>query len=314
MSRSVRPIGQEIRRVGHSPAPRIALLHAPTANAPDGAAEKARSDNASGHAAGTHQHEIGRFPVRRGARRSRGSPARASPRLHRLLAVLGAVAFGTAGLLPGRRSTHRGHGDSAKPGTGYRFEDFARDLRDVMDELGIERAVVVGHSMGSLVATRFALDNPSRVEALVLIGACATLRGNEAIGALSRDGVAEMMDPVDAAFVRAFQESTLARPVPPAFLDTVVAESGKVPARVWRDALRAMLEEDFSGELRNISAPALVVWGDRDGVCSRMEQERLIAALPAATLVVHEGAGHAPQWEDPRRVVADITGFLARTP
>lgn len=210
--------------------------------------------------------------------------------------------------------THRGHGDSAKPGAGYRFEDFARDLRDVMDELGIERAVVVGHSMGSLVATRFALDNPSRVEALVLIGACATLRGNEAIGALSRDGVAEMTDPVDAAFVRAFQESTLARPVPPAFLDTVVAESGKVPARVWRDALRAMLEEDFSGELRNISAPALVVWGDRDGVCSRMEQERLIAALPAATLVVHEGAGHAPHWEDPRRVVADITGFLARTP
>lgn len=210
--------------------------------------------------------------------------------------------------------THRGHGDSAKPSAGYRFEDFARDLRDVVDELGIERAVVVGHSMGSLVAMRFALDHPSRVEALVLIGACATVRGNEEAGALWRDGVAEMTDPVDPAFVRAFQESTLARPVPPSFLDTVVAESGKVPARVWRDVLRSMLDEDFSGELGGISAPALIVWGDRDGICTRTDQERLLAALPRATLLVHEGAGHAPHWEDPRRVVADITGFLARTP
>lgn len=210
--------------------------------------------------------------------------------------------------------TQRGHGDSAKPSTNYRIGDFARDLRGVMNELRLESAVLVGHSMGSLVATRFAIDHPSRVQALVLIGAFATLRGNEAAGELWRDGVAELTDPVDAAFVRAFQEGTLARPVPPSFLDTVVAESRKVPARVWREALRAMLDEDFSRHLGGITAPALIVWGDRDGFSSRIEQDRLMRALPGATLAVHEGAGHAPHWEDPERVVTEITSFLARTP
>ena len=61
--------------------------------------------------------------------------------------------------------------------------------------------------------------------------------------------VSQLVDPIDPGFVREFQESTLAQPVPQAFLDTIVQESLKVPARVWRAAFEGFLEDDFTGEL-----------------------------------------------------------------
>ena len=59
--------------------------------------------------------------------------------------------------------------------------------------------------------------------------------------------VSRLTDPIDPGFVREFQESTLAQPVPQAFLDTIVQESLKVPARVWRAAFEGFLEDDFAG-------------------------------------------------------------------
>jgi non-heme chloroperoxidase len=59
--------------------------------------------------------------------------------------------------------TQRGHGDSSKPDTGYRTRDFAADVAALADGLGLERFIVVGHSMGSAHAIRFAIDFPERI-------------------------------------------------------------------------------------------------------------------------------------------------------
>jgi hypothetical protein len=69
---------------------------------------------------------------------------------------------------------------------------------------------------------------------LVLVGAFAALARNPDCVAFGEASIAPLSDPIDPAFVRAFQESTLARSVPKAFLDRVVSESLKVPARVWK--------------------------------------------------------------------------------
>jgi len=208
--------------------------------------------------------------------------------------------------------TLRGHGGSAKPDAGYTIGDFAADLAILLDRLEVERALVVGHSMGSMVAQQLALDLPERVRGLVLIGALTTLKGNAAAEELWDDPVSTMADLIDPSFVRAFQESTLARPVQPAFLDAVVAESLKVPARVWRAALRAMLGDDLEGQLHRIAAPTLILWGDRDGLCDRAGQLRLERSLPDARLSVQGEAGHAPHWEDPEGVAAEIADFAAQ--
>jgi pimeloyl-ACP methyl ester carboxylesterase len=208
--------------------------------------------------------------------------------------------------------SQRGHGDADRPATGYRTRDFAADVAAFMDALGLEQAIVVGHSMGTTNALRFAIDHPGRTLGLVLTGTFATYRGNPDIVELWEAAVSRFTDPIDREFVREFQQSTLAQPVPEAFFDAVVQESLKVPAHVWRAAFAGFLEDDFVAELSEIEAPALILWGARDALCPRADQEALLTAIAEALLVVYAGAGHAPHWEEPKRFAADLTAFVER--
>ncbi len=205
--------------------------------------------------------------------------------------------------------SQRGHGDADRPAAGYGPQDFAADLAAFMDALDLRQAVIAGHSMGSTVAQRFALDYPERTLGLVLMGSFFTYRGNPGVVEFWDYGVSQLTDPIDPNFAREFQESTLAQPVPPTFLETVVWESLKVPARVWRAAFEGLLENDFSGELAEIKAPTLIVWGDQDVFAPRRDQDALAAAIAGSRLVVYPGAGHALHWEEPDRFAADLLAF-----
>lgn len=195
----------------------------------------------------------------------------------------------------------RGHGESDRPEAGYTIDDFATDALEVMDALDVPSAVVVGHSMGSFIARRMAERAPDRVAHLVLLGS-APSAGNQGVREL-RVAVDALTDPVDPAFVREFQESTVARPMPPAFMDRVVANSLAVPAPVWRAALAGLLSYQPAGVVR---CQTLVIGGDSDGVFSRAEQEALAAQIPGAALDIVPGVGHALHWEDPERFVAAL--------
>jgi pimeloyl-ACP methyl ester carboxylesterase len=204
----------------------------------------------------------------------------------------------------------RGHGDSSKPGSFYDMAEYATDVIGVMDALGIRQATIAGHSMGSLVAQFIAMNSPHLVRGLVLLGTFATIKGNAAVEQLWHDVVKDLRDPVDRAFVREFQESTIAQPVPAAFLEMVIAESCKLRAHVWRSAWLGLITEDHRTRLPRIAAPTLIAWGDRDHFSDRAEQEFLARSIPNARLVVHEGAGHALHWENPKAVAADIREIL----
>ena len=206
--------------------------------------------------------------------------------------------------------TQRGHGDADRPDTGYGPRHFAEDLAALLDRLDLDAAVVVGHSMSSSIAQRFALDHPERTLGLVLVGALRSWRDNAAIMEFWRSTVATLTDPVDPQLAREFQLSTLARPVAPAFLQTVVGESLKVPARVWKAIFEAFIEHDSSRELVTITAPTLIVWGDRDAFCPRQDQRGLVETIAGSQLLVYEGAGHALHWEAPERFAADLVAWI----
>ncbi|MCY1073111.1 alpha/beta fold hydrolase [Archangium lansingense] len=203
----------------------------------------------------------------------------------------------------------RGHGDSSRPECCYSQSDFASDVVAFLDSQGIQRAVLVGHSMGSFIAQQVALEHPQRVEALVLIGSAPTVHGN-AVAAELKSYVDTLSDPIDPAFVRDFQAGTFYRPIPPSFLDTAVSESLKVPARVWKASLDGLIAEDHAARLGTLSVPTLVVGGDRDGFFSVAEQQALAQALPRATLALYTETGHAPHVEQPQRFVHDVKEFL----
>jgi non-heme chloroperoxidase len=204
--------------------------------------------------------------------------------------------------------TQRGHGDASIPKT-YAIADFAADLANFMDVLDLERAVLVGHSMGSLIAEQFAINHPKRVISLVLIGAFAALARNPACIDFGRTEIASLTDPISPAFVREFQASTLAQPVPGPMMEEVVAESLKVPARVWQAGWSTLLETDITADLTRIRAPTLIVWGDKDSLALPAEQQILLGSIANARFEIFAGAGHAPHWEEPERFAALAADF-----
>jgi len=207
--------------------------------------------------------------------------------------------------------TQRGHGEAARPATGYRPEDFTADIAAFLDARGIERAVVVGHSMGSLIAQRFAVHFPARLLGLVLIGAAADWQSLPEVDELW-DAAASFGDTVAPDFARAFQESTIATAVPSEYFELVVQESLKLPAATWRALLReTMRDADTSSGLSGIGAPTLIVWGDRDAMVAAQQRD-LAATIPGARLVTYAGAGHATHWEEPERFAADLVAFVER--
>jgi pimeloyl-ACP methyl ester carboxylesterase len=104
--------------------------------------------------------------------------------------------------------SQRGHGDSERPATGYRTRDFASDVALLLDALGVTSAVVHGLSSSSLVAQRFAIDNPGRTAGIVLEGSFATLRGNQAVTSAVASSISTLRDPIDPDVVRGFQAGT----------------------------------------------------------------------------------------------------------
>ena len=206
--------------------------------------------------------------------------------------------------------SQRGHGDAGRPASGYHPRDFAADLLAFLDAIGLERAVIVGGSSGGLVGRRFAIDYPERTLGLVLLGSPASLRDKLLAMEMWETTVSKLTDPADE-FVRAFVEATArTHRVPAAFLETVIQESLKVPAHVWKQTYLGLLQDDSEDELHRIAAPTLVLWGDQDSLLPRSDQERLAAAIPGSRLVVYEGSGHTFYWEEPARVARDLVAFL----
>jgi pimeloyl-ACP methyl ester carboxylesterase len=161
--------------------------------------------------------------------------------------------------------------------------------------------------MGSFVAQQVAVTAPERVEKLILTGSATTVRNNAVLDL--QKGVNELKDSVPNEFAREFQYSTVHKSPPDEFMNRVIAESLKVPARVWRDTMTGMLSRDAKSQLGKIKAPTLIVWGDKENVFPRAEQDALVSAIPNAVLKVYAETGHCPNWERPEQFVRDFEEF-----
>lgn len=205
--------------------------------------------------------------------------------------------------------SQRGHGNSDRPQSGYNPKDFAKDVALFMKQQKLNEAVIVGHSLGGLVAQRFALDYPQLCKGLVIVSSAAAFANNPGVPEFL-DMVDQLKDPVDKAFAEGFQKSTITKPIGDEYFNTIVAETMKVPARVWKAIAIELRKIDYTPELGGITQRTLILWGDQDIFCLKNNQDDLRNNIKNSNLITYQGIGHALHWEDPQRFVSDLLNFM----
>ena len=219
----------------------------------------------------------------------------------------------------------RGHGESPWSIEGeYDLRCYAADLPALLDRLGVERAVVVGHSLGGNVATLFAAAYPERILSLVLV---------DTGPALEASGTSQVVDDVESALrsfgrVAGFRQQ-LGQIHPkgdPEILDRLAATSlvERIDGR-YEPALDpgvlglgsegtdlVALERELWESLGRVSAPVLVVRGGVSAILSeKVAREMVDEVLPDGRLVTIPEAGHAVMIDQGAELAAAICGFVA---
>ena len=239
-----------------------------------------------------------------------------------LIHGLGYARWGWEPVLPGLAERfdvilfdNRGIGESDAPPGPYTAGEMADDAIQVLDEAGVDRAHVVGTSLGGMVAQELALGYPDRVDRLVL--ACTTPGGPKAHPmpqqTLTLMAEAAKLEP--AVALRRFVENALAPATVaehPGLVDRIMAhrlETAQQPA-AWAAQAAAGATFDAYGRLGALAAPALVQHGDADVVVDPRNADLLVELLPDARLERFPGTGHLFFWEAPERFVSSVSAFL----
>ena len=200
-------------------------------------------------------------------------------------------------------------------GNGETWQDFARPeglagaVSAMLDTLRIDRCILVGNSMGGIAAQSLAATQPGRIDKLVLVGTGARTVGvkPEFRQALNTWIAGE----ADREFTERLVDSLLARrPDDPhdyaVFVD-MVANANKA---FMVSVLTAAFELDLRPRLPAISAPTLVVRGERDAARTQAHVDELLAGIPRSRAVELAGAGHSPQVDSPQPFAAELCSFL----
>jgi pimeloyl-ACP methyl ester carboxylesterase len=202
----------------------------------------------------------------------------------------------------------RGDGKSDAPDCCYAYTDLANDASLFLDAMGIAKADVIGHSLGSLTAQLLAAQHPEKVGKLVLISSTTAFGGGP--GSWLWDNIMPLAPPIDpnGQFMKEWYANP--NPVDEDFLTRERGESAAVPIHVWRGVLWGTAIDDLTLIAPLVKAPVLVLWGEKDGIFDLTHQEKLEKAYPDAEFQVFAGAGHNMFWEFPEKAASLIDEFL----
>jgi len=209
----------------------------------------------------------------------------------------------------------RGTGDSDDPPTELQFSDFADDLRHLLDHLGVERAHLVGQSMGALTIQDFCAHHLERVATVTLSG---TNPGLAALGEeTKRRFLQERLEPLERGLPLAdFFQSLVSRllgPSAPASLREELLERAKlVRKEPYLQMMRAIATTDFRAVLPKITVPALVLVGEHDRIAPPSVANYVATRIAGAERVVIAASGHVPNCEQPQVFNTVIRAFLQK--
>lgn len=209
------------------------------------------------------------------------------------------------------------------PGYGARppvavldFEGLAEDVERAIEQRGLQRPVLVGHSMGGMIAQTMLRRRPDAYSAAVL--ACTSPAFGNADGEFQRKFVADRIGPLDAGKTMAdLAPAMVARMIGPAADPAGRAQAievmSAVPAETYRAAVRCLVAFDERANLGKIAMPVLCLAGEKDPNAPAAVMERMAGKIAGARYVCLAGIGHLPNLEAPATFDAAILEFLRQT-
>ena len=217
----------------------------------------------------------------------------------------------------------RGHGKTSKPECCYTRVDFAYDIRLLLDALGIQRADIVGHSLGSFITQTLAEYWPERTRRVVLISSsggpragCEAPPDHAKVPSMDfRSEIMKLKEPIDPESKFMIEWWASPTPVDKEFLRRQRADAAAIPLRVWLAVLdQGLAGPELQATLPRLKAPTLLIWGEKDPIFGAKDRCSLRAALPTAEVKLYPELGHNPFWEDPSGVGSAINTFLRKRP
>lgn len=214
---------------------------------------------------------------------------------------------------------NRGVGLSGKPNTPYSIELMAEDTRAVLDAAGAKSAHVYGISMGGMIAQRFALRYPERVQSLVLgcttSGGAAHVQPSPDVSMLMLSRASSTATPEEMAWATApilYSETFLENHHSLVAEDIARRIEMPVLPYAYMLQLQACLAHDTSGEIAQITAPTLVIHGDEDQLVPYENGAALAENIPNAEFLIIKGAGHIYVTEANDLVNKKVLEFLSK--
>ncbi len=206
------------------------------------------------------------------------------------------------------RYDKRGHGLSSCPDGPYAIEDHMRDLEGLLERLGIAQAVIVGLSVGGMIAQALAAARPDLVRGLVLCSTAHVIGPPEIwetrIEAIRKGGIEALADAIlERWFSTEFRKR---RPEETALWRAMLT---RTPVEGYLGTCQAIRDADLTETTRKLTVPAVCVGGTEDGA-TPPELVRSTAELIGRRFVAIEGAGHLPCVEAPEALAGAIVAFL----
>lgn len=203
----------------------------------------------------------------------------------------------------------RAAGDSESTESGHTLAQYAEDLHQFAEVLGLSRFTLVGHSMGGGVAMEYARRYSDALRALVLVDPLAA-RGMQLPAEVTawinaQQGSLEGIRPI---VLGAF-----ATPPTGDYLETLIRDAAGWGPAIFQGTMDDMARFDVVDRLPTISAPTLVIWGDRDTVIPFEAIAEIFTRIPGCGLEVWHGVGHSGPIEAPDRFVDLLNRFIAGT-
>lgn len=206
-----------------------------------------------------------------------------------------------------------GYGGSDDPAdTNWEMGDYARRLAGFLNQLGIERAHVMGQSWGGVLAQEFYRQYPERVRSLILSDTSAGGGAQPAAerGAALQARLTALATLTPAEMARQRAPVLLTADAPASLVAEVEAVLASIHPVGYRMAAIALANTDTRAVLPTVSIPTLVIAAEHDRVVPPERARELHAAIPGSQLIVIEQAGHLPCVEQPDAYNAAVRAFL----